>query len=170
MQSYDIPSWGMRVNNVQDFSRGEYRTDNNGRLYERSFQWGYTGSLFPNAREDQPAYVMNVIGHRFAYRYNRHLGSKYKGHLSYWKEGTLGWNDPDRKTWGYFERNGHNNLSLGYVQTKARLDRVLKQAARLSARPQPETVNGALCHVIEVRTRRGDFQLWLDAKHGCHPA
>lgn len=170
VSSCNIPSWGMRTDNVKDFSKGEYRTDNKGRSYERSFRWGYTGSLFPNAPEDRPAYVMNMVGHRFAYRYNRHLGSKYKGHLSYREEGTPGWDDPDRKTWGYFERNGHNNLFLGYVGTKARLDRMLKKAMCLSMRPEPETINGALCDVVEARTRWGDFQLWLDTEHGYHPA
>lgn len=170
VSSCNIPSWGMRTSNVQDFSRGEYRTDDKGRLYARSYRWGYTGSTFPNAPEDRPLYVMQVIGCEFAYRYNRHLGSKYNGHLSYREEGTPGWDDPDRKSWGYFERNTHNNLFLGYVGTKARLDEILRKAVRVSVRPEPERINGALCYTIEARTRRGDFQLWLDSEHGYHPA
>jgi len=85
-------------------------------------------------------------------------------------KGTQGWNDPSVKTWGYFDRNGSNNFLLGYIQTKARLDSILKNARRISVRPKPEMINGSRCYVVQAQTRYGDFKVWLDSGHGFHPA
>ncbi len=168
--SCNIPSWGMRYNNEKMYNKGEHRTDSKGRCYEKSYRWGYVDARNHSAPEDNAIYVMDIIGDKFVYRYNRRLGTDYKGHLEYFKEGMQGWNIPDRKSWGYFDRNDTNNLFLGYIQTKARLDRTLKKARRISVREKPEMVKGSLCYVVEADTQYGRFTVWLDSEHGYHPA
>lgn len=167
--SCNIPSWGMRKKNAKTFSEGEHRTDNKGRSYARTYRWGdVSGSI---VSKENGRYRLRIIGDGFAYHHNRPLGqTKYRGDLDYRKKGTPGWDDPSVKTWGYFERNGSNNLLLGYVQTKARLDNILKNARRISVRPKPEMIGGSACYVIHAETEYGDFRVWLDSGHGYHPA
>ena len=167
--SSNIPSWGIRVNNGKTFEEGEHRTDNKGRSYVKSFRWGHvSGSI---VSRDKAVYVLSVVGSAFTYRHNKHLGAPpHRSHLTYMEEGKAGWDTGYRKSWGYFDRNGKNNLFMGYVQTKARLDRILKKARRISVRREPERIRGSLCYVIEADTRRGEFKVWLDSEHGYHPA
>ncbi len=167
--SCNIPSWGMRTNNARQFQEGEHRTDNKGRSYVKSFQWGdVSGSKISR---DKARYVMSVIGNAFTYRHNKQLGAPPdKSHLNYLEEGKPGWDTGCRKSWGYFDRNDTNNLFMGYVQTKARLDSTLRKAKRISVRPKTERIGGSVCYVIEADTKRGKFRVWLDSEHGYHPA
>ena len=167
--SSNIPSWGIRVNNGKMFEEGEHRTDNKGRSYVKSFRWGLvSGSI---ASRDKARYVLSVVGSAFTYRHNKQLGAPPdRSHLRYLEEGKPGWDTGYRKSWGYFDRNGKNNLLMGYVQTKARLDGILKKARRISVRPKPERLRGSVCYVIEADTRYGEFKVWLDSEHGYHPA
>jgi hypothetical protein len=172
VMSYRIPSWGMEVDNVKKFSRGEHRTDNKGRKYTRDYSWGYQSSIYPNLSGDNAKYGMNIIGSDFTYRNEQKLGDNpydFPGRVDYRKRGTKGWDIPDRKTWGYFD-NGANSAFLGYFYTQERLDRILRKKKRLYLRPKPENVNGSLCYVLEADTPYGDFKIWLDSEHGYHPA
>jgi len=167
--SCNIPSWGMRMNNAKVFQEGQYRTDNKGRSYERSYRWGQVGGSI--ASKDKAYYLICIIGDGFTYRHDRPLGqTKYRGHLNYREKGTQGWDISAIKHWGYLERNDTNNLFQGYVQTRARLDTILKKARRISVRREPERIRGSVCYVIEADTRRGNFKVWLDSGHGYHPA
>lgn len=167
--SQSVPSLGLRANNTKVFREGEYRTDNKGRSYERSYRWGQIGGSF--ASREQAHYLMWIIGEGFMYRHDRPLGqTKYRGYLNYRKKGTPGWDTPDRKTWGYFDGTLTNSLFLGYIGTRARLDGILRNARRISMRPKPEMIRGSRCYVIHAQTKYGDFRVWLDSGHGFHPA
>ena len=167
--SCNIPSWGMRKNNARQYEEGEHRTDNKGRSYVKSFRWGHvSGSI---VSRDKAVYVLSVVGSAFTYRHNKHLGAPPdRSHLRYLEEGKPGWDTSYRKSWGYFDKNGKVNFFMGYMQTKARLDRILKKARRISLRPKPEKLRGFVCYVIEADTKRGEFKVWLDSEHGYHPA
>ncbi len=173
VSSYLIPSWGMQATDVKQYARGENRTDNKGRKYCKSYSWGYCSASYPNLSEDDPQYVMDVIGSDFTYRHDRKIGDNpfdYKGRIDYRKEGTKGWDTPDRKHWGYFDNGDTNSALLGYFYTRARLDRILRDKKRVYVHPKPEAINGSLCYVLEADTRYGEFKLWLDSEHGYHPA
>jgi len=169
--SMNIPSWGMRAHGQRVLLQGEYRTDNKGRSYEKSYRWGYIGGPHPVASRDKARYLLQIIGDGFTYRHNKQLTTPARmAHLNYREKGTRGWSNPDRRTWGYFDRNDTNNLFLGYAQTKARLDRILREAEHISVRQEPEMVNGSPCYVVEAQTECGDVKVWLDSEHGYHPA
>jgi hypothetical protein len=51
-----------------------------------------------------------------------------------------------------------------------RLDTVLRNADHISIRPKTESVNGSDCWVLEADTKYGQYSVWLDPKHGYHPA
>lgn len=167
--SCNIPSWGMRTNNAKQSEVGEHRTDNKGRSYVKSFRWGeVSGSMLTR---DNARYVLSVIGSDFTYRHNKQLGAPpEKSHLNYLEEGKPGWDTGYRKSWGYFDKNGKVNFFMGYMQTKARLDRILKKARRIRLHPKPEVIRGSRCYIIEADTRYGEFKVWLDSEHGYHPA
>jgi len=167
--SCNIPSWGMKEKNGKRFEEGEHRTDNKGRSYVKSFRWGHvSGSI---VSRDKAVYVLSVVGSAFTYRHNKHLGAPPdRSHLRYLEEGKPGWDTGYRKSWGYFDRNGTTSFFMGYIQTKARLDGILKKAKQISVNPKPEMLRGSLCYIIEADTRRGEFKVWLDSEHGYHPA
>ncbi len=167
----NVPSLGLRANKKREFRKGQYRTDNKGRYYEKSYGWeNAPGSRRGDTKQNE-RYLLYVIGDDFLYRHNRPLGqTEHSGYIEHRQKDTPGWDTHDRKTWGYFDGTLTNSFFLGYVDKQARFDRVLRNARRISVRPKPEMLNGSACYVIEARTNRGDFKLWLDSEHGYHPA
>lgn len=55
---------------------------------------------------------------------------------------------------GYFEYDGQ------------RVDRIIRQGQSVSLRDQMEKINGFDCYVIEAKTKRGQYTLWIDPGHG----
>jgi RNA polymerase sigma-70 factor (ECF subfamily) len=170
----DIPSWGLKHDNQTSYSRGEVRTDGKGKTSQTSFSWGYVGEYIP---ENQALYHRIVAGDDFVYSFNKRLNlTKYNGRENH---GQLTYQTPQgnsdfklsRDDVGLLNNYGTISYFLGYLDTTARLDWILKNAAKhISMRPESEMVNGSLCYIIEADTKYGDFTVWFDSEHGYHPA
>ncbi len=161
----------MKASNEKQFRKGEHGTDNQGRCYSKGYKWGYINIGEPSVGEDGAVYKVTIIGADFVYDHSKRLGAPAdRSHLYYLKAGTKGYGTTTRKTRGYLEKDGTVNFLLGYIQTRNRLDGVLKNTKRISMRPAREMINGSSCYVIEADTRYGNFTVWLDSGHGYHPA
>ncbi len=53
-----------------------------------------------------------------------------------------------------------------YIGTFERIDKVLRNAREISVRSEPELIGGVKCHVIDAKTKYGDYTLWIDPQHG----
>ncbi|HNY79809.1 MAG: rhodanese-like domain-containing protein [Sedimentisphaerales bacterium] len=53
-----------------------------------------------------------------------------------------------------------------YFNTNERIDQALRNASSLALRNEMEDVNGSLCHVMEAKTKYGDYTIWLDPSRG----
>jgi len=51
-----------------------------------------------------------------------------------------------------------------------RFDRILREAKDALPAPRLETVGGSECYVLELPTKRGKYQVWIDPNHGYLPA
>lgn len=166
--SSNVPSWGLKATNAKKFARGEHRTDGKGNRSGVSYEWGHRSG--EDLTEDKARYFRNVYGDGFIYRLNKGLGQDVQpGQLTYQDESSKDF-ETYRQAGGYYARSGTTGYFLGYFQTRARLDRVLKKALRISVRRTPARINGSLCYVVQASTRRGRFTVWLDSEHGYHPA
>jgi hypothetical protein len=165
-----VPSWGLEMHNARSFDRGEERTDGRGHLYAKSLRWGYVSASEQHLTETNARYDLSVVGDGFRYRDDKGLGqTKYKGHVDYQVKGGEEY-EKYKAEWGYFMGDDILGYFLGYMSAWRRLDEMLKGARSISVRPKPETINGAVCYVVEAVTKYGRFALWLDSEHGYHPA
>ena len=170
-----VPSWGLESHNEKSFHRTEERTDGKGRCYDKDLWWGEVRKQ--QLTEAHPNYDLTVVGSDFRYRDEKNLGqpekgereARYKGHVYYDVKGGRQF-DQYQREWGYFMGDSILGHFLGYMSAWRRLDEMLKGARSLSVRPKPETLNGAVCYVLEANTKFGRFTLWLDSEHGYHPA
>jgi len=53
-----------------------------------------------------------------------------------------------------------------YLNTIKRVDTVLREAREISLRAEREPVNDVNCHVIDAKTKYGDYTVWIDPEHG----
>ena len=133
-------------------------------------RWGYLSASEKNLTETNARYNLSVVGDGFRYRDDKGLGqTKYKGHVDYQVKGVEEY-EKNKSQWGYFMGDNPIGYFLGYMSAWRRLDEMLKGARSISVRPKPETIQGAVCYVLEANTRFGRFTLWLDSEHGFHPA
>jgi len=165
--SSNVPELGLRYSNKTTYHKGTFRKDNKGYLYEQSYRWGYVSASRPNAPEDEPAYVMQVIGDTFSYSHNRLLGTEYNGHLTYTEQGRPGWEGrgKDKGYCSYFD-----HYFMGCVFGIVRLDTILKNADYISLSQQPVTLNDSVCYIVTADTKYGTYKVWFDSEHGYHPA
>ena len=56
---------------------------------------------------------------------------------------------------------------MGFFEYDAeRVDKILRQADSIFVRKKLEKINGSNCYVIQAKTRRGKYTLWIDPEHG----
>ena len=64
-------------------------------------------------------------------------------------------------------RNHSCGPLMGFFEYDAeRVDRILRQADNISVRDKLEKINGSNCYVIEAKTKRGKYTVWIDPEHG----
>jgi len=51
-----------------------------------------------------------------------------------------------------------------------RVDAILRRATKLRTRPEPVTINGAKCYLLEGEGNEGRYRVWFDADHDYHIA
>jgi len=152
LDSGRVPSWGLEMHNARSFGRCAERTDGRGHLYAKSLRWGYVSASEQHLTETNARYDLSVVGDGFRYRDDKGLGqTKYKGHVDYQVKGGEEY-EKYKVEWGYFMGDDILGYFLGYMSAWRRLDEMLKGARSISVRPKPETINGAVCYVVEAVT------------------
>jgi len=64
-------------------------------------------------------------------------------------------------------RNHSCGPLMGFFEYDAeRVDKILRQADNISVRDRIEKVGGSNCYIIDAKTKRGKYTLWIDPKHG----
>jgi len=157
-----LPPLRMKYNNVNMYSRGQRRTDGKGSIYKQEYAWGYHPIKGRDVAEERASYALRVSTPDFQYNNTKSKRGQAPNGLVLHQNGqTPGWDN---------FRDENDAFFLGYLGVDVRIDVILKNARKISVRPEPEIINGSVCYVVESDTVYGNHTLWLDSAHGYQPA
>jgi len=141
--------------------RGMFKFKEDKGYYQSEYAWGYFNEDWKNIPKDKPLFRVwiHTMDISYFHQINNHLH----------QPGSVKWSKDTKETIGPSVGAGLSHL-LGHVETKERLDEVLRQGDYISVRDKTETIRGSECFVIDAHTRYGQFSLWLDPDHGYHAA
>ncbi len=132
------------------------------RVNSRVSIWGNATSPTDWVPESSPAYKSNLWDNQDYWRYSRgptglgravinkkqndyEIKRAQKGHSAAWMTGT-------------------------YPASMERLDKLIREARRVSVRDKTEKIKGVECYVIDADTKCGEYSVWLDPQHGYNVA
>ena len=79
------------------------------------------------------------------------------------------YSQPANRTKAAIDRDNYSGIH-GFLGSEMRLDLVLREASRISVRPEKEGFSGSSCAVIDADTRYGRYAVWIDPEHGYQAA
>ncbi|MHC4559271.1 MAG: hypothetical protein ACYS80_18425 [Planctomycetota bacterium] len=130
--------------------------ENKGR-YHSEYAWDYFNEEEKNIPKDKPLIRLWIDTRDISYF---HQG----------RPGSVNWRKDTRETIHPCDYLLETARLLGYVESRVRLDQLLRQGDYISVRDRTETVHGSECYVIDGHTKYGRFIIWLDPNHGYHAA
>ena len=133
------------------------------RMREQRYTWGdfATGTI----DQKQARYESHLFDVDRSISYSRSGGASQQASVTFRAGSTPKGSVFNRVTnatgswsWGYFVD--------GAGRRADRIDRFLRSCQSASIRPETESIDGALCYVLEAETPAGRYTLWMDPNHG----
>ena len=146
----------------KSFERGMFRFKENKGYYHQEYTWGYFNEKIKNLPKDKPVYRLWIRNETMSYFHFKRISCPSS-------PGSARRNKNTRETIKAPDCIVGISHLLGYIDTEERLDEVLRKADRISVRDKTEIIRGSACYVIDAHTKYGQFSIWLDPNHSCHP-
>jgi hypothetical protein len=142
----------------RDEARIEFRYD--GKRYCRQRDsWGSYGGMRGKVSKDKPQRQTILYDGEKIYIHTQPGNDAGKGFI-----GVLA--EPDKKL---VEDNGYNSDPLHgeFCSERQYIDTIFRDAgSKVTVRAKPERVGDSDCYVVDAKTNRGRYTVWLDPNHG----
>ncbi len=148
----------MKKGRVYEMNRKiELRSDGN-RSYSYQKIWGRQAT--GNTSEEEAYEGINLWDDETYYNYGFSPLSRTN------KNGTVILSYPKNPRYSWLWQRCTGGALRGYFPGgDERIDTELRQSTTISVQPQKEDINGSQCYVINARTKRCKFRIWIDPEH-----
>jgi hypothetical protein len=142
------------------FKKIDFRFDGE-RVNLRTHFWGDVSPGQPTVPESDPHYTSLLSNENFERWYGT-ANSNEPGHMNLDKRAI-----PKEEHGETLARAYKGHEVLGYLYgDDERVDVVLRRARKISVRDKTERIGRSQCYVIDARSERGSYTLWIDTEHG----
>jgi hypothetical protein len=135
----------------------ELRSDGE-RVYRYHKIWGRRS--IGNTSEEEASVGIRLWDDETYYHYGfsplARINTKGIATISYPKNPSYSW---------MWQRSSGGTLRGYFPGAEERIDTELRQATTISVQPQTEDINGSQCYVINARTKKCEFKIWIDPEH-----
>jgi hypothetical protein len=138
----------------------DIRTDGS-RFAIRKTMWGNVSGAYEFIPKDRPDYMSDLFDNNRRINYSKSYNDVGIAVINKIKIDTT----KERVEGGASALSG--SIERGYVAgDHERVDSILRSAKHLRVREKTEIINGSECYILEGLTRRGEYILWIDPRHG----